>query len=157
MKCFNHYEKDAVIQCKDCSKGLCPECCSKYNTLLCEECELKRVTKERNHPHNRHTFATMLLNRGENPKTVQELLGHSSVTITLEIYSHVMPWKKVEVMESLHNSINISAKNEVENYNLKQYKLKKYRIRLRQLNNEKGLLQSLTLSKIVEPARSPIN
>ena len=37
----------------------------------------------------RHTFATLMLELGESPKTVQTMLGHSSVAITLDIYSHV--------------------------------------------------------------------
>ncbi len=37
----------------------------------------------------RHTFATLLLELGEAPKVVQSLLGHSSVAITLDVYSHV--------------------------------------------------------------------
>jgi integrase len=37
----------------------------------------------------RHTFATMMLELGESPKTVQTILGHSRVAITLDIYSHV--------------------------------------------------------------------
>jgi integrase len=37
----------------------------------------------------RHSFATMLLALGKNPKTVQTLLGHSRIGITLDIYSHV--------------------------------------------------------------------
>lgn len=39
----------------------------------------------------RHTHATHLLLAGENPKVVSERLGHASVKITLDIYSHVMP------------------------------------------------------------------
>jgi integrase len=39
----------------------------------------------------RHTAATLLLGRGINPKIVSELLGHASVTITLDRYSHVLP------------------------------------------------------------------
>jgi integrase len=39
----------------------------------------------------RHTAATLLLLAGIHPKVVSELLGHSSVTITLTIYSHVLP------------------------------------------------------------------
>lgn len=39
----------------------------------------------------RHTYATRLLEANEHPKVVQELLGHSSITMTLDIYSHVMP------------------------------------------------------------------
>ena len=39
----------------------------------------------------RHAFATMALQAGMNPKIVSEALGHSSVTITLDTYSHVLP------------------------------------------------------------------
>jgi integrase len=39
----------------------------------------------------RHTCATLLLTKGVHPKIVSEMLGHSSVSITLDVYSHVIP------------------------------------------------------------------
>lgn len=39
----------------------------------------------------RHTAASYLLSLGTHPKVVQELLGHSSVLLTLDTYSHVLP------------------------------------------------------------------
>ena len=39
----------------------------------------------------RHTCATLLLARNVHPKYVQELLGHASITLTLDTYSHVLP------------------------------------------------------------------
>jgi integrase len=39
----------------------------------------------------RHTCATIRSMKGQHLKQVQELLGHSSVAITLDIYSHVIP------------------------------------------------------------------
>jgi len=39
----------------------------------------------------RHTCATLLLSRGHHPKLVQVLLGHASVALTLDRYSHVLP------------------------------------------------------------------
>ncbi len=39
----------------------------------------------------RHTCATLLFSRNVRPKDVQELLGHSSISITLDTYSHVIP------------------------------------------------------------------
>jgi integrase len=39
----------------------------------------------------RHTCATLLIPRGVHPKFVQELLGHATIAITLDTYSHVLP------------------------------------------------------------------
>jgi integrase len=39
----------------------------------------------------RHTFATLLLSRGTHPTYVQKSLGHASVQLTLDRYSHWMP------------------------------------------------------------------
>lgn len=39
----------------------------------------------------RHTCATLLLSRGVHPKMVQELLGHATIAMTLDTYSHYLP------------------------------------------------------------------
>ena len=39
----------------------------------------------------RHTHATLMMEQGINPKIVSERLGHASVAITLDLYSHVSP------------------------------------------------------------------
>ena len=39
----------------------------------------------------RHTHATIMLRTGVHPKIVSERLGHSSIKITLDTYSHVLP------------------------------------------------------------------
>ena len=39
----------------------------------------------------RHTAASLLLAAGTHPKVASELLGHSTVTLTLDTYSHVVP------------------------------------------------------------------
>ena len=39
----------------------------------------------------RHTWATLALEQGIHPRVVQERLGHSTIAITLGIYSHVAP------------------------------------------------------------------
>ena len=39
----------------------------------------------------RHSCATLLLSAGENPKVVSERLGHASIVLTLDTYSHVLP------------------------------------------------------------------
>jgi integrase len=53
---------------------------------------LKRAKLPTIHFHDlRHTCATLLLSRNVHPKSVQELLGHANITITLDTYSHVIP------------------------------------------------------------------
>lgn len=49
----------------------------------------------------RHTHATILLRLGENPKLVSERLGHASVTITLDTYSHVLPDMQKDLAKNL--------------------------------------------------------
>jgi integrase len=54
------------------------------------------------HPHSnhsasrrthdlRHTCATLLLGRGVSARVVMDILGHSQIAVTLNIYGHVMP------------------------------------------------------------------
>ena len=49
----------------------------------------------------RHSHASLLLASGINPKIVQERLGHSSITLTLDTYSHVIPSLQDEVAKKL--------------------------------------------------------
>lgn len=49
----------------------------------------------------RHTAATLLLTRGVHPKVVQDMLGHSTVTLTLDTYSHVTPALHKEAAEHM--------------------------------------------------------
>ena len=44
----------------------------------------------------RHTAATLRLVNGEYPKVVQEMLGHASITLTMDTYSHVLPGMQEE-------------------------------------------------------------
>ena len=56
----------------------------------------------------RHTYATRLSERGINYKEVQDLLGHSDVTTTMNIYTHTMEetkQKSAYVMNNLYDEI----------------------------------------------------
>lgn len=49
----------------------------------------------------RHTAATLLLELGVHPKIVSEMLGHSTIAVTLDLYSHVTPTMQREAAERL--------------------------------------------------------
>jgi integrase len=49
----------------------------------------------------RHSTATLLLAAGVHPKVVQELLGHSQISLTLDTYSHVVPTLMEEAGDKL--------------------------------------------------------
>lgn len=49
----------------------------------------------------RHSCATLLLAANEHPKVVSERLGHASITLTLDTYSHVLPSMQQAASEKL--------------------------------------------------------
>lgn len=51
----------------------------------------------------RHSAATILLSKGVNPKVVQEILGHSDITMTLGVYGHVLPVMQQEAIMKMDN------------------------------------------------------
>lgn len=53
----------------------------------------------------RHTCATLLLAKNVNPKIVSEMLGHSSIAITLDTYSHVLPTMQESAVRALEEAL----------------------------------------------------
>lgn len=51
----------------------------------------------------RHTCASLLFSIGTHPKVVQELLGHASIKITMDTYSHMLPNMQSEAVQALDN------------------------------------------------------
>jgi integrase len=54
----------------------------------------------------RHTCATLLLTRNVNPKIVSEMLGHSSIAITLDTYSHVLPNMRNQAAAAMEEALS---------------------------------------------------
>lgn len=53
----------------------------------------------------RHTYATLLLAAGEHPKIVSEALGHASIQLTLDTYSHVLPDMQQSAVDKLEDML----------------------------------------------------
>jgi integrase len=54
----------------------------------------------------RHTCATLLLIRNVNPKIVSEMLGHSTIAITLDTYSHVLPNMRNQAAAAMEEALS---------------------------------------------------
>lgn len=72
------------------------------NVLTSYECLLNKANNKYRKFHSlRHTYATKLFEAGVPIKTVQTLLGHPNISITANIYTHVMPKEKSDAAENL--------------------------------------------------------
>jgi len=67
---------------------------------------LKKAGIERIRFHDlRHTYASLLIEQGENIKYIQNQLGHSSPTVTLDVYAHLMKPTNQESACKLENTV----------------------------------------------------
>jgi integrase len=79
----------------------------RYFAPILEKCEFeKHVTLY----SLRHSCATLLLMSGENPKVVADRLGHASVVMTLDTYSHVLPHIQANATKTLDNILRVKTK-----------------------------------------------
>lgn len=76
---------------------------NQWLTSLIRKYKLPRITPH----HFRHTHASLLLQAGIPIKEVSERLGHKEITITLEIYSHVMPEEKEKTAAKFASFVGI--------------------------------------------------
>jgi integrase len=72
--------------------------------------EFKKLLKQADLPNIRfhdlrHSAATLLLSLGVHPKVVQELLGHTQIGITMDVYSHVLPGMQQDAMGKLNEAL----------------------------------------------------
>ncbi|TPK70184.1 site-specific integrase [Mesorhizobium sp. B2-4-15] len=60
----------------------------------------------------RHTHASQMLSAGIHPKVASERLGHSSIGITLDLYSHVMPGMQADAAEQVDVALQAAISSE---------------------------------------------
>ncbi|MEM5243078.1 site-specific integrase [Thermoanaerobacter sp. CM-CNRG TB177] len=81
------YQDNGLVFCKEDGSPLDSREFTKCFQRLLEKAGLPKVRL-----HDlRHTHASLLLARGIHPKVVQERLGYSSITMTLDLYSYLVP------------------------------------------------------------------
>ena len=83
-----------------CRKGT-PVKNSTYDTMLFKLCDKAEIPRFSMHVL-RHTFATRCIEAGMRPKTLQTILGHSNIGITMNLYVHT-------TVEQKHKEIDLIA------------------------------------------------
>lgn len=87
-----------LVFCRPTGEPLSPGFVTQHFTVILNRAGLPHVRL-----HDlRHTHATMLLAADVHPKVVAERLGHSTITLTLDTYSHVLPTMQDEVTRKLN-------------------------------------------------------
>ena len=102
IKVINMQFKDFVFLCR---KGE-PTKNSAYDTSLFKLCDKAGIDRFSMHVL-RHTFATRCIEGGMRPKTLQIILGHSNVGITMNLYVHVTEEEKVKELEKIEKALLI--------------------------------------------------
>ena len=83
------------------------------NRIFYRACERAGLHRRPLHA-TRHTFATLLLQQGESPVYVKEQMGHSSISVTVDIYKHWIPSANrdaVNRLPSLNSIATVSQAN----------------------------------------------
>jgi len=102
-------DDDLVFSTPD-GKPLRPNTVSRAWTMLSARAGLKIIRLH----DARHTHASLMLKQGVHPKIVQERLGHASIQITLDTYSHVAPGLQEAAAESFDKLVSTKYNGEAE-------------------------------------------
>ena len=94
--------KDVVFLCK---KGT-PVKNSTYDTGLFKYCDIAGIPRFSMHVL-RHTFATRCIEAGMKPKTLQQILGHSNIGITMNLYVHITDEEKHREIDLVADALKV--------------------------------------------------
>lgn len=81
------YQDHGLVFCREDGTPIWPRSLSRS---FARHVDVASLTKIRLHDL-RHTHATLALQAGVHPKVVQKRLGHATISITLDVYSHAIP------------------------------------------------------------------
>lgn len=101
---------DALVFCTPEGEPLRPNTISRAWTILAARCGLKVIRLH----DARHTHASLMLKQGIHPKIVQERLGHASIQITLDTYSHVTPGLQAAAAARFDEGLGLGVQSEGE-------------------------------------------
>lgn len=102
IKVVNLEWKDQVFLCR---KGE-PVKNSTYDTALFKICDKVGIKRFSVHVL-RHTFATRCIEAGMLPKTLQKILGHSNIGITMNLYVHITEEEKLKEINLVAEALKV--------------------------------------------------
>ena len=79
---------------------------SAYDTALFKICDKAEINRFSMHVL-RHTFATRCIEGGMMPKTLQKILGHSNIGITMNLYVHITEEEKQKEIDKVSCVLNV--------------------------------------------------
>ncbi len=100
---------DAALVFSTLSKPLRPNTITRAWSMLAAKAGVKMIRLH----DARHTHASLMLKQGIHPKVVQERLGHSTIAITLDTYSHVAPGLQEAAAKRFDDALHIRHNNNV--------------------------------------------
>ena len=104
------WESEGHVFTLDDGRPLHPDQLSKTFRRLADRCELPRIRL-----HDlRHTYATLGLRAGVHPKVMSERLGHATVGVTLDLYSHVAPSLDRDAADAVASLIDFEPNSSAE-------------------------------------------
>ena len=62
----------------------------------------------------RHSYASMLINKGIDIQVISRLMGHGSTDITYKIYSHFYPETNYSAIEGIDDLMDVPKKDEIK-------------------------------------------
>lgn len=93
------YQDQDLVFCNELGQPLDPRAITRHFERLLKKAGLEKI----NFHGLRHTFATLSLQEGTDPRTTQEALGHHKVAFTLDVYSGVTAKMKQEATSKIGN------------------------------------------------------
>ncbi|MFJ7229795.1 tyrosine-type recombinase/integrase [Streptomyces tendae] len=101
-------QPDGLVFTTQTGRVIDPRGLNRMLTILCRDANVRRVRV-----HDlRHTCASLLLSRGVDARTIMETLGHSTITMTLDTYAHVMDTTLRAAAERMDDALSLDDPDE---------------------------------------------
>jgi integrase len=98
----NFYSDNNLVVCTQLGTRLLPRSLSKAWDSILKKIDVPKIKF-----HDlRHTSASLMLLKGNQPKVISERLGHASIQLTLDTYSHLMPNMQKDAAMELDNLLS---------------------------------------------------